>query len=129
MNDKPYSEEGYELMGAAFEVHNEMGGGLREEIYQQSLEKELVLQNIPFTTKTEIDVFYKGQKLTTKYIPDLIVREQIIVELKAVAALVSDHEAQLMNYMRITRSPVGYLINFGPIGKLQYKRLVMSEYI
>ena len=60
MNDKPYSEEGYELMGAAFEVHNEMGGGLREEIYQQSLEKELVLQNIPFATKSEIDVFYKG---------------------------------------------------------------------
>lgn len=74
MKDQPYSEEGYELMGAAFEVQNEMGGGLREEIYQQSLEKELGLRNIPFVTKIEIDVFYKGQKLEAKYIPDLVVR-------------------------------------------------------
>ena len=63
MNDKPFSEEGYALMGAAFEVHNEIGGGLREEIYQQSYEIELALQNIPFVTKNEIDVYYKGQKL------------------------------------------------------------------
>ncbi|MGI9519990.1 MAG: GxxExxY protein [Pirellulaceae bacterium] len=104
-----------------------MGGGLREEIYQQSLEKELVLRNIPFATKKEIDVFYKGQKLGTKYIPDLVVHEKMIVELKAVSALVSDNEAQLMNYMRITRSPIGYLINFGPIGKLEYKRVILSD--
>ena len=116
-------------MGAAFEVHNEMGGGLREEIYQQSLEKELVLRSIPFATKKEIDVYYKNQKLETSHIPDLVVYEKIIVELKAVSAIVADHEAQLMNYMRITRSPVGYLINFGPIGKLEYKRIVLSDFV
>lgn len=128
MNGELFSNEGYALMGAAFEVHNVLGGGLREEIYQQSLEIELALQNIPFTPKKEIEVFYKGEKLTTKYIPDLTVYEKIIVELKAVAVLVNEHEAQLINYMRITKSPVGYLINFGPIGKLDYKRFVLSEF-
>ena len=129
MNENPYSEEGYALMGAAFEVHNEIGGGLREEIYQQSYEVELALRDIPFQTKREIEVFYKGRKLEVKYIPDLMIHVRIVVELKSVSALHADHKAQLMNYMRITRSPVGYLINFGPIGKLEYKRFALSEYL
>ena len=68
-------------------------------------------------------------KSWTKYIPDLVVHEKVVVELKSVSALTNDHEGQLINYMRITRSPVGYLINFGPIGKLEYKRIVLSEFI
>ena len=115
-------------MGAAFEVHNELGGGLSEEIYQQSLEIELELRAIPFQRKQELRVFYKERVLNTRYIPDLIVHSSIVVELKAVAALCPEHEAQLLNYMRITRSPVGYLINFGPIAKLQYKRFILSEF-
>ena len=126
--DQPFSEEGYSLMGAAFEVHNILGGGLLEEIYQQSLEVELELRGIPFRRKQELKVFYKSRELEKRYVPDLIVFEKIIVELKAVSALCPEHEAQLMNYMRITRSAVGYLINFGPIGKLQYKRFVLSEF-
>jgi GxxExxY protein len=126
--DQPYSEEGYSLMGAAFEVHNIQGGGLLEEIYQQSLEIELELRGIPFRRKQELKVYYKDRELEKRYIPDLVVFERIVVELKAVSALCPDHEAQLMNYMRITKSPVGYLVNFGPIGKLQYKRFVLSEF-
>ena len=106
-------------MGAAFEVHNEQGGGLLEEIYQQSLEVELGLRSIPFQIKPS---------LKTKYVPDLVVAGSIVVELKAVSALAPEHEAQLINYMRITKSPVGYLINFGPLGKLEYKRFVLSEF-
>lgn len=127
--DHPYSEEGYCLMGAAFEVHNIQGGGLLEEIYQQSLEIELELRGVPFRRKQELKVYYKDRELEKRYIPDLIVYELIVVELKAVSVLCPEHEAQLMNYMRITRSPVGYLINFGPIGKLQYKRFVLSEFV
>lgn len=126
---QPYAEEGYRLMGAAFEVHNVLGGGLLEEIYQQSLEFELRLQSIPFQSKRELNVFYKGQVLAKKYIPDLTVCGRMIAELKAVSALSPEHEAQLLNYMRITRTPVGYLINFGPIGKLEYKRMILSGYL
>jgi GxxExxY protein len=124
---EPYSEEGYALMGAAFEVHNVLGGGLLEEIYQQSLEIEFELRNIPFRKKEELLVYYKDRVLEKRYIPDLFVYGRIVVELKAVSSISPDHEAQLINYMRITRSPIGYLINFGPIGKLQYKRFILSE--
>lgn len=129
MSEKPFAEEGYALMGAAFEVHNVLGGGLLEEIYQQSLEIELELRHIPFRRKQELEVYYKDRELEKKYVPDLHVVERIVVELKSVSALTRDHEAQLLNYMRITRSPVGYLINFGPIGKLGYKRFILSEFL
>jgi GxxExxY protein len=105
--------EGYRLMGAAFEVYNQLGYGMAEEVYQQSLEIELALRSIPFLSKDELAVFYKGRQLETRYKPDLVVHGAIVVELKAVSDLVSDHEAQLFNYLRIARRQVGYLINFG----------------
>lgn len=128
-NDEPYSAEGYELMGAAFEVHRELGGGLLEEIYQESFEIELSDRDIPFRMKQELQVFYKNRQLKKRYIPDLLVRDKIVVELKAVSSLTAEHEAQLINYMRITRSPVGYLINFGPIAQVEWKRFVLSEFL
>ena len=127
--EKPFSEEGYALMGGAFEVHREIGGGLLEEIYQESLEIELAERGIPFRAKNEIAVFYKGRKLKKRYIPDLVVHEQVVVELKSVKELDPAHEAQLINYMRLSRQPVGYLINFGPSGKLQWKRFILSEFV
>ena len=127
--DQPLAQEGYRLMGAAFEVHNVLGGGLTEEIYQQSLELELESRAIPFHSKKELAVYYKGRKLQKRYVPDLFVFESIVVELKAVSSLCPDHEAQVMNYMRLTRQPISYLINFGPIGKLQYKRFILSEFL
>lgn len=129
MEDKPFSEEGYALVGAAFEVHKTIGGGLSEEIYQQSLEIELEISGLPFVRKECLDVFYKGRKLNIRYIPDLLVCSEIVAELKAVAELVPEHEAQLINYMRISRKAVGYLINFGPIGKVEWKRFVLSEFL
>ncbi|MCE2813750.1 MAG: GxxExxY protein [Planctomycetaceae bacterium] len=128
-SDKPFAKEGYQLMGAAFEVHNILGGGLTEEIYQQSLEIELQLQKIPFVPKQELRVFYKNYELHKRYIPDLVVYEGIVVELKAQSKLIAEHEGQIMNYMRISRSPIGYLINFGPMGKLDYKRFILSDLI
>jgi GxxExxY protein len=127
--DQPLAQEGYDLMAAAFEVHRELGGGLAEEIYQGSLEIELGLRAIPFESKRELRVFYKSRELKRRYIPDLFVFDGIVVELKAASALMAEHEAQLLNYMRVTRSPVGYLINFGPIAKLEWKRFVLSEFV
>ena len=120
-----FQKEGYALMGAAFEVYNELGGGLLEEIYQESLERELTHLGIEFAAKVELRVFYKGNELKKRYVPDLVVCWGIMVELKAVRELAPEHEAQLLNYMRITKSRVGYLINFGPIGKLEWKRFVI----
>jgi GxxExxY protein len=128
-DDKPFAKEGYELMAAAFEVHNVLGGGLAEEIYQEGLEIELQLRGIPYREKMELELFYKGRRLKKRYVPDLMVFDQLVVELKSAGSLAADHEAQLLNYMRITRRCVGYLINFGPIGKLEWKRFILSEFL
>jgi GxxExxY protein len=122
-----FKEEGYRLMGAAFEVYNELGYGMSEEIYQQSLEIELGMQGIPFLTKHELKVYYKNRELDTRYKPDLFVFGGIVVELKAVSELTVEHEAQLFNYMRIARKEVGYLLNFGHKGTLQWKRFILSD--
>lgn len=119
-------QEGYDLMAAAFEVYNEQGCGLAEEIYQESLECELGLRSIPFSSKEELNVYYKGRKLNKKYVPDLMVFGGIVVELKAAKQLLPEHESQLMNYLRITKRKVGYLINFGPPGKVEWKRMVVN---
>ena len=126
---KPYAKEGYDLMAALFEVHRYLGGGLLEEVYQQSSAIEFGIQNIPYQAKPKLPVFYKESKLDTSYQPDFIVFDKIVVELKAVSALIPEHEAQLLNYMRITRIPVGYLVNMAPIGKAEWKRFVLSEYL
>jgi GxxExxY protein len=129
MSKEYLNKEGYALMGAAFEVHKELNGGLYEEIYQESLEYELGLREIDFKTKSELKVYYKGHLLNKRYIPDLEVSGEIMTELKSVKALSAEHEQQLLNYMRITRKAVGYLINFGPMKQLEWKRFILTEFI
>ena len=116
-------------MAAAFEVHREQGGGLSEEIYQESFEIELADRKTPFESKSGLTVVYKGRKLKKRYVPDLIAYGQIVFELKSVTRLTPEHEAQLINYMRISRKPVGYLVNFGPIDKVEWKRFLLSEFL
>lgn len=122
-----HEHEGYELMGAAFEVYNQIGYGMAEEVYQQCLEIELSLRGIAFASKHELEMFYKGRRLETKYKPDLFVHGAIVVELKAVAELAPEHKAQLFNYMRIAQRPVGYLINFGKKGELEWERFRLFD--
>lgn len=129
MKTEIYKDEGYKLMGAAFEVHNVQGYGMAEEIYQECLEIELELRGIPFKAKQELRCFYKGRELKRRYVPDLFVFDALVVELKAVTQLFPEHEAQLINYMRITKQPVGYLINYGSKGGLEWKRFILSEFI
>ncbi len=114
-------------MGAAFEVYNTIGYGMAEEVYQQCLGIELQLQGIPYETKHPLSLRYKSQEIGKTYVPDFFVFAAIVVEIKSVKELASEHEAQLFNYMRIARQPVGYLINFGHKDTLQWKRFVLSD--
>src|SRR5262245_14123672 len=102
MKAEIYKDEGYKLMGAAFEVYNDRGYGLGEEIHQECLEIELRLRGISFRPKQELTCYYKGHELRKCYIPDLLVFGCLVVELKAVSQLLPEHEAQLMNYLRIS---------------------------
>jgi GxxExxY protein len=128
-NPEYLGNEGYALMGAAFEVYKELGYGLSEEIYQESLELELGFQSIPFIPKEELAVYYKGHQLKKTYVPDLLAYSEIVTELKAVKALLPEHEQQLLNYMHITKKAVGYLINFGTKKSVEWKRYILKEYI
>ncbi|MCF7788338.1 MAG: GxxExxY protein [Prosthecobacter sp.] len=123
--DGPFQQEGFDLMAAVFAMHNEVGGGLAEEVYQESLEIELSLRGIPFIAKQELTIFYKGRELKRCYVPDLYVHDGMVVELKAVSHLLPEHEAQLFNYMRLTGKSVGYLINFAPLKRAEWRRFVL----
>jgi GxxExxY protein len=120
-----YQQEGYDFMAACFEVYNEMGHGFLEEVYQESLEIELTERGIPFTAQPKLQLFYKGKPLRKAYEADLIVIGEIVVELKAVKAILPEHEAQLINYLRATKKRVGYLVNFGAHPSLEWKRRVL----
>jgi GxxExxY protein len=128
-NTEYLGNEGYALMGAVFEVYKEMGAGMSEEIYQESLEMELTDQNIPFSAQQTLKVYYKGRELKKRYIPDLITHDSVIVELKAVKTILPEHEQQLLNYMHVTQRAVGYLINFGTPKEVQWKRYILQNYI
>ncbi|RRJ95250.1 GxxExxY protein [Opitutaceae bacterium TAV4] len=119
-----FQQEGYNFMSACFEVHNTLGSGFLEEVYQESLEMELTERGIPFVSKSRLQLYYKDRLLKKYYEADLIVIGEILVELKAVKKLLPEHEAQLINYLKATRKHVGYLVNFCSFPRLEWKRLV-----
>lgn len=129
MSTEPMQQEGYDFMAAAFEVYNDMGNGYTEDIYQEALELELVDRKIPFKAQSELMIHYKGKPLKKKFRPDLMVFDDLVVELKAASALTSEHETQLLNYLKATGKPVGYLVNFGCREKLEWKRFARTRKI
>lgn len=107
-----YANKVYKIIGAAMNVHSELGYGLLEPVYQEALHLELLDRGIANVREQEIEIYYKKHLLEKKYRMDIVV-DDIIVELKSVNKLISAHRAQLCNYLRLTRKPLGLLINFG----------------
>ena len=120
-----YRDEVYEIVGAAIEVHKEMGNGFLEPVYQESLQIELALQEINFAPQQRLKIFYKNIELKKEYIPDFICFDKIIVEIKALDSLTGVETSQILNYLKATKMRVGLLINFGSIGKLEWKRFIV----
>lgn len=125
MMDIIYKDESYKIQGAAFEVYKEMGNGFLEAVYQECMERELELGNIPFDAQSLVSLQYKGKRLKQTYKPDLICFEKIIVELKGVSAISKEHQAQVLNYLKATGLKLGMIINFGAYPKVEIKRLVL----
>ena len=119
-----YKNEVYDIMGACFDVYKELSCGLSEPIYQEALEIEFMLRGIPFEREKELVVYYKGQKLRKKYIADFVCYDDIIVELKALDNMTSKEVSQLLNYLHITKYPLGLLVNFGHEDELEWRRYV-----
>ncbi len=117
-----YKNEVYDIIGACFDVYKELSCGLSEPIYQEALEIEFKLRGIPFEREKELVVYYKGHKLRKKYIADFVCYDDIIVELKALDNVTSKEVSQLLNYLHITKYPLGLLVNFGHEENLEWKR-------
>ena len=124
MSELKFKEEAYAVIGAAIDVHRELGPGFLESIYQEALEIELRARNVPFVAQQPISVRYKGLTLKKQFFADLVCYERIIVEIKALPHLSGTERAQLLNYLKGTGFPIGILINFGSHGKLEWKRFV-----
>jgi GxxExxY protein len=102
----------YKIIGAAIEVHKIMGRGLLESVYHQCLKEELNIRGINYVSEMKIPVVYKEKELISDFRCDLLVENLIIVELKAITEIHPIVEAQILNYMKLTKSPKGILINF-----------------
>ncbi len=120
-----YKEESYRIMGACFEVYRDKGSGFVEPVYQECLEMEFGLQQIPFQPQVPLQLAYKGRPLKQRYIPDFMCFGKIIVELKAVSQLTDEHRAQVHNYLKATGHRLGLLVNFCHYPKLEYERIVL----
>ena len=114
------------IIGAAMEVHRELGQGFLENIYQSALAVELGARGIPFSKEVAVPVRYKGHLLDSNFRADFVCFNTIIVELKALASVGNNEMAQVINYLKATGMEVGLLLNFGgPL--LEFKRIILSN--
>ncbi|MFN7100867.1 MAG: GxxExxY protein [Flavobacterium sp.] len=116
-------DETFKIIGICMEVHRNLGPGLLEVVYKDALEIEFKANNIPFEREKEFSIEYKGVILPHKFYADFIVNEDIVLEVKAVKEFSREHTAQVLNYMKLSDSEIGLLVNFQN-KSLQHKRLV-----
>jgi len=119
-----HSDVTEKIIQAFFAVHNKLGYGFSEKVYQNSLTLELTKLGLQVEQQKQIVVYYEGQAVG-EYFADLVVNGVVIVELKAIRQLLDEHEAQLLNYLKATTIEVGLLLNFGP--KAEFKRKVYDN--
>ena len=101
-----------EIIGAAIEAHRHLGPGLLESAYEECLCRELSIRQIAFERQKALPVFYKGIKLDCGYRLDIVVKNLVIIELKAVNKIIPIHDAQLLSYLKLSKLKLGLLINF-----------------
>jgi GxxExxY protein len=120
-----YKELSQKILGMAFNVHNILGPGLLESVYEGAIAVELKYSGIPFCRQKVYPVYYKGE-LVSRYIADIVVNNSLILEVKSVKELNSCMEAQLINYLKISGIELGYLINFRNL-RVEWKRFVSQR--
>lgn len=113
----------YKIVGILYDVHNELGAGLNESIYQEGLMLELERRNIPYEREFSFHPVYKGKEMNASFRLDFLVNDDLIIELKAVSEISDDHRAQLFNYMHLIKPDAGILVNFSP------KSCVIERYL
>ncbi len=121
-----HEELSYKIIGAAYEVHNKLGPGFLEKVYENALIHELKLIGLSGIQQKHLDVLYKGVNVG-HYVADIVVENKIILEIKAISSSITDHHtAQAMNYLTATQLDVAFVLNFGQ-KRLGQKRLANTE--
>ncbi|HNP08284.1 MAG TPA: GxxExxY protein [Cyclobacteriaceae bacterium] len=115
----------YSIIGCAMKVHNTLGNGFQEVIYQRCLALELEKKHIKFARELEMPIYYEDTEVGTRR-ADFVIEEKVLVEIKAVIKLEDVHLAQVLNYLQAYRIDIGLLINFGS-NSLEYKRLYRKK--
>lgn len=123
MGDLIYSEETYKLIGLCMKVHQELGCGFLEPVYQEAFEVLLKAEGIPYQREKLMPIYFLDHKLNKEYYADFVCYDKIILEFKAVSSLTAAHEAQLLNYLKASKMRVGLLCNFAQMS-FAYKRMV-----
>jgi GxxExxY protein len=121
-----FRKEVYAIVGAALEVLRELGHGIHEKPYERALAVELQLRSLPFEQQTPFDIIYKKVNVG-RFTPDLVVLGKIIVDTKVIDRITDHERGQMLNYLRITRLPVGVILNFRH-AKLEWERLVSTDH-
>lgn len=126
----PYDGLTYQVIGCAMAIHRKLGPGLREDTYQRDLEISLSEKNIPFEAQKLFEVFdtLSQKSLIGYYIPDFILEDKVVVEIKALKGTDNSHLAQVIGYLAVTGCPLGLLINFGE-RSLAYHRILPPKNI
>ena len=117
-------DEAYQIIGAAMDVHRDLGFGFLEPVYQEALSIEFGKRNIPFLKEEKLRIYYKDVILEKIYIADFVCFDKIIVEIKAVQQIIPEFVAQVLNYLNATHFRLGLIINFGE-ASLKYRRIIL----
>lgn len=120
-----YEKESYEIRGACFDVYNTLGGGIKEKILERALSREFQKRGLQIDRQKRIDVMYDGEKVGT-YIPDFVVNNKIVLELKSKPELTIEDKKQFWGYLKSSNYKLGFLINFRP-DKLIIKRYIYTK--
>lgn len=119
-----YEKLSYKIRGAFFEVYNTLGPGFKEVIYRRALAKEFILKALPFKEEPQLTITYKNETIG-RYIPDFVVDDKILIEIKAVPEMPKVYEKQLYYYLKGTNYKLGFLVNFGA-EKLDIRRRILG---
>jgi GxxExxY protein len=119
-----YKEESYAIIGACMAVYKDKGCGFLEPVYHECLQIEFEFRAIPFLSKAPHTLKYRDRTLVQTFSPDFLCYDKIILEIKAVSALVDEHRAQVLNYLAAIGCKLGLLVNFGHCPRIEYERLL-----